>query len=226
MMNLHTRGIGFTHDANWRTDKRFGYTRGSGRRDSRPHGRLVEFGSKKMFMKPLSRNICGATLSLIAIVLSMNMASAQQSGSGCALQPVGGTSRQLLRCQGGLTVVAEPGSRYTLVDRNRDGRVDGVRLQSKALLLDFAPGTGSGFQVTTPQAIAAVRGTKWAVDVGGGKTAVFVVRGQVAVQRPSRGNGVLLGPGEGVDVDAGTSALVVKRWPRPRVAALMARFGQ
>ncbi|WP_370462275.1 FecR domain-containing protein [Phyllobacterium sp. SYP-B3895] len=174
----------------------------------------------------MTRYFRGAALSLFAILFSANMASAQVGKSGCTLQQVGGTSRQMLKCTGGLTIIAEKGARYSLVDRNRDNRVDGVRLQSKALLLDFAPGSGTGFQVTTPQAIAAVRGTRWAVDVGAGKTSVFVERGQVGVQRPSANAGVVLGPGEGVDVDQGTSPLTVKRWPRPRVAALMARFGQ
>jgi FecR protein len=164
---------------------------------------------------------------LFAFALCTGAASAQSPKSGCALQPVGGTSRQLLRCQGGLTVIAESGARYSLVDRNKDGKVDAAKLQSKALLLDFAAGSsGTGFQVSTPQAIAAVRGTKWAVDVAAGKTSVFVVRGAVAVQRPTGGTGVVLNPGEGVDVDQGTSALTVKRWPRARVSALMARFGQ
>ena len=84
----------------------------------------------------------------------------------------------------------------------------------------------AGFQVITPQAIAAVRGTKWAVDVATGKTSVFVVRGRVAVRRPSAGRGVTLGPGEGVDVDTGTGPLTVKRWPPERAAALLARLGQ
>ena len=167
-----------------------------------------------------------AALLLAVIMLSSSPALSQTSGSGCSLQPVGGTSRKILRCQGGLTVVAEPGARYFPVDRNRDGRVDGIRLQSKALLLDFAAGTGSGFQVTTPQAIAAVRGTKWAVDVQGGKTAVFVVDGRVGVRRPSAGQGVVLDRGEGVDVEPGTSPLTVKRWPAPRVSALLARLGE
>jgi hypothetical protein len=35
--------------------------------------------------------------------------------------------------------------------------------------------------------------------------------------------GVVLGPGEGVDVEA-TGPLTVKRWAPARVAALMARF--
>ncbi len=164
--------------------------------------------------------------SLFMLAFSTSIASAQTNKSGCALEPIGGTSRQLLRCQGGLTIITEKGARYTLVDRNRDNKADGVKLQSRALLLDFATGSGSGFQVTTPQAIAAVRGTKWAVDVGSAKTSVFVERGQVSVQRRTGSAGVILGPGEGVDVDQGTSALTVKHWPRARVSALMGRFGQ
>jgi hypothetical protein len=178
-------------------------------------------------MALMGRIFRGVAPALLAFALCTGDGSAQSPKSGCALQPVGGTSRQLLRCQGGLTIVAESGARYTLVDRNRDGRADAARLQSKALLLDFPAGSsGAGFQVSTPQAIAAVRGTKWAVDVAAGKTSVFVVRGAVAVQRPTGSAGVMLNPGEGVDVEEGTGALTVKRWPRARVSALMARFGQ
>ncbi len=175
----------------------------------------------------LVRIFRGMVPALFAFALCVGTASAQSNKSGCALEPIGGTSRQLLRCQGGLTIIAESGARYTLTDRNRDGKADAARLQSKALLLDFAQGSsGTGFQVSTPQAIAAVRGTKWAVDVASGKTSVFVVRGQVTVRRPVASAGVLLGPGQGVDVDQGTGALTVKRWPAARVSALMARFGQ
>jgi len=39
------------------------------------------------------------------------------------------------------------------------------------------------FQVIAPQAIAAVRGIKWAVDSGEGKTSIFVVNGRVNVAR-------------------------------------------
>lgn len=178
-------------------------------------------------MALMGRIFRGVVPALFAFAFCISAASAQSNKSGCALQPVGGTSRQLLRCQGGLTIIAESGARYTLLDRNRDGKADAARLQSKALLLDFATGSsGTGFQVSTPQAIAAVRGTKWAVDVAAGKTSVFVVRGAVAVQRSAGGAGVLLNPGEGVDVEEGTVALTVKRWPRARVSALMARFGQ
>ena len=71
-----------------------------------------------------------------------------------------------------------------------------------------------------------MRGTRWAVDVAEGKTSVFVVRGKVNVGRSaSRERNVVLGPGEGVDVE-GSTPLVVKRWAPARVSALMARLGQ
>lgn len=101
-----------------------------------------------------------------------------------------------------------------------------MELSSKALLVEVPrkPG-GNPFKVLTPQAIAAVRGTKWAVDVADAKTSVFVADGRVGVTRRSRGRGVVLGPGEGVDVEA-TGPLSVKQWGKPRIDALMARLGQ
>lgn len=157
----------------------------------------------------------------------VNTVWSQSNDFGCTLERVGGTSQTVLRCRDGLTITPEAGARYVLVDRNGDGNVDAVRLQRKALLVD-APGGGSGagFQVITPQAIAAVRGTRWAVDAAAGKTSVFVVRGRVSVQRPSASAAVVLGPGEGVDVEAGTAPLTVRRWPAARAAALLARLGQ
>jgi hypothetical protein len=164
---------------------------------------------------------------MLAGVFWVDTASAQSRDAGCTFEPVAVTSRQILRCREGLTIIVEGGARFTLVDRDRNGSADAVRLRRRALLLDGpASQVRGGFAVITPQAIAAVRGTRWAVDVGQGKTSVFVVRGRVAVRRPASNAGVVLGPGEGVDVEAGTSRLTVKRWPAARVSALMARFGQ
>jgi len=111
------------------------------------------------------------------------MAFAQVGDGKC--QPVGATgTAQTLRCDGGITITAENGAQYTLSDTNRDGRLDSVELDSQALLLEVAKvPNGKRFTVTTPQAIAAVRGTKWAVDTTGQKTSVFVVNGRVAVRR-------------------------------------------
>jgi hypothetical protein len=63
------------------------------------------------------------------------------------------------------------------------------------------------------------------VDTTEGKSSVFVVNGRVSVARRAGANRVVLGPGEGVDVEA-TGALTVKRWPPARVAALLARLSQ
>ena len=154
--------------------------------------------------------------------------TALAQGIGCVLQTAAGSQRQILHCRDGLTIQAEAGAAYNLVDRNRDNQPDAVNLQGRAIFID-APGQSArqGFQIMTPQAIAAVRGTQWAVDVSGTRTSVFVVSGRVAVRRVA-GNtrGVSLGPGEGVDVEAGTAPLVVRRWPAPRAAALLARLGR
>ncbi|VIO77846.1 hypothetical protein CI1B_70260 [Bradyrhizobium ivorense] len=154
------------------------------------------------------------------------MAVAQTSDVKCQTVSATGPA-QTLRCDGGITITAENGAQYTLSDTNRDGRVDSVELGSQAILLEVPKvPKGKRFTVTTPQAIAAVRGTKWAVDTTGQKTSVFVVNGRVAVRRRSADRqSVILGPGDGVDVED-TTPLVVKRWPAPRVAALMARLGQ
>ena len=151
--------------------------------------------------------------------------AALAQSAGCAISRDAG-ARQVLSCPGGVKVTAEAGASFRLSDRNHDGSPDSASLRRKAILVDVdsSQHTG-GFQVVTPQAIAAVRGTQWAVDVAGDKTSVLVVRGSVAVRRPA-GEPVVLSPGEGVDVSSSTEPLVVRRWPAPRVAALLARLGQ
>ena len=162
--------------------------------------------------------------------VGIDAALAQQGTMGCSSQSPP-NSAQVLRCRGGVTIVAEDGARFTLQDRDNNGTVDAVTLQSRAVLIDDGKQRGKNrFEVTTPQAIAAVRGTKWAVDVQETRTSVLVLRGRVAVRRPSGASQVVsqvvLGPGQGVDVDPGTDPLVVKTWPQARVAALLARLGQ
>jgi hypothetical protein len=136
-------------------------------------------------------------------------------------------SQDVLHCPDDLTITEEAGAKVALEDRNRDGRPDAARLESKAVLIDLpGPSGETGFEVITPQAIAAVRGTRWAVDVAPGKTSVFVVSGSVGVHRPGDDATVVLGPGEGVDVEADGMPLTVRRWPAKRVTALLARLGQ
>jgi hypothetical protein len=181
-------------------------------------------------MTALARMTCTAlacaTLGISA-VLGADVASAQQTNMGCTSEQKP-NAVQTLRCRGDLIIVAEDGAKFTLQSHDKSGDVDAVDLQSKALLVDAPKQKAKHrFQVITPQAIAAVRGTKWAVDAQESRTSVLVLTGKVAVRRPSGAGQVLLGPGEGVDVERGsTEPLVVKRWGQPRVDALLARLGQ
>jgi ferric-dicitrate binding protein FerR (iron transport regulator) len=166
-----------------------------------------------------------ASIAVASLGLFAGPALAQPAELGCTSAPTAFGS-QTLRCPTAITIVAESGAKFELRDRNRDGHVDSVELSNRALLLEVPKQPGRAkFNVITPQAIAAVRGTKWAVDAEGVKTSVFVVAGRVRVARPAGRSSVVLGAGDGVDVEP-SGQLIVKRWPPPRVAALMARLGQ
>src|SRR6267142_1104823 len=153
-------------------------------------------------MRALARKTFTA---VVFAILCIGAASAQQAATGCSSEQRPNAA-QTLRCRGGLIIVAEDGAKFTVQSHDKSGDVDTVDLQSKALLIDAPKQKAkSRFQVITPQAIAAVRGTKWAVDAQESRTSVLVLRGQVAVRRPSGAGQVLLGPGEGVDVDRGST---------------------
>jgi ferric-dicitrate binding protein FerR (iron transport regulator) len=163
---------------------------------------------------------------LACALLPIEAAMSQSVPPGCT-SANSANATQTVRCGGGITIVAEDGAQYTVRNRGADSEPSSAELTSKALLLEVSkkPG-GHNFRVETPQAIAAVRGTKWAVDVQDTRTSVLVLQGRVAVRRPRGGNQVVLGPGEGVDVDPGNEPLAVKRWGQARVDALLARLGQ
>jgi ferric-dicitrate binding protein FerR (iron transport regulator) len=174
-------------------------------------------------MSLITRSFCVGTTAAATLLLWLSIASAQSGG--CSTDKAG--PQDVVHCPDGLTIIVEKGARYSLADRDGDGHLDAVRLQGKALLLDLPrQQKPARFEVITPQAIAAVRGTKWAVDVQDGKTSVFVVRGQVGVRRPAGAAAVVLRAGQGVDVEPGGGTLEVKRWKPARVTALMARLGQ
>ena len=160
-----------------------------------------------------------------SLLLLTGDAAAQSAKLGCT-SATAAQGTQTLHCPTAITIVAESGAKFELRDRNRDGQVDSVELSNKALLLEVPKKPGrTRFDVVTPQAIAAVRGTKWAVDAEGAKTSVFVVDGRVSVARPAGRGSVVLGAGDGVDVEP-SGDLIIKRWPPARVTALMARLGQ
>ncbi len=163
-------------------------------------------------------------VSLACLLGSIPGAVAQGGNPGCSSENSPGNTKTL-HCEAGITIIAEDGAQFAL-QRDGKGRVEAIELDGKALLIDVPPKSGgTKFRVITPQAIAAVRGTRWAVDVAARKTSVFVVNGRVGVGRPTGTHSVTLGPGEGVDVEQG-APLTVKRWAQARVSTLLARLGQ
>jgi ferric-dicitrate binding protein FerR (iron transport regulator) len=147
--------------------------------------------------------------------------------NGCALSPdERNPTEKVLRCGDHLTIRSAPDTRYRLTGQQGDEPPKGVELDTGALIIDFNPRGGRrSFQILTPHAIAAVRGTTWAIEIDHDWTSVFVIRGYVEVRRPNESSGVVLRATQGTDVTAGTRPITVRRWPKPRVDALLARFG-
>jgi ferric-dicitrate binding protein FerR (iron transport regulator) len=168
-----------------------------------------------------------AGLGLVAILLSCSYAGANNAfaqGSGCTLTTYTDPPRQVLQCRDGLEVSAESAADYSLINGPR-GRPAGARLQNRGLFIDLSPGRPGGFQISTPHAVASVRGTRWAVDVSSERTSVFVRDGLVDVRRQGSADFVRLRGGDGVDVEAGQEPLRVTRWSAERAALLLGRFG-
>jgi hypothetical protein len=148
--------------------------------------------------------------------------------NGALAQPSGCTlvaddhnpSEKILRCGGDLTIRNTPGAKYKLMTKEGQSLPTGANLDSGALLIE---GTRE-FQILTPHATAAVRGTKWAVQVIPKQTSALVISGVVEVTRGKQK--ASLRAGEGVDVSAGAGPIQVKRWKKKRVKALLAGFGQ
>ncbi|HXW20163.1 MAG TPA: FecR domain-containing protein [Roseiarcus sp.] len=169
-------------------------------------------------------------LTIAALVLSICLPlSAARAQSMCVLVPdKQSPSDRVLRCGRALTVQPATGTSYSPVETAGARPVNAVRLDSGALLIDFHPSKAlRNFQVLTPEAIASVRGTKWAMEAKSGLTSVLGLEGAVQVARAnSPADAVVLRRGEGVDVRSSGEPLQVKHWAPQRVQALLARFGQ
>jgi ferric-dicitrate binding protein FerR (iron transport regulator) len=169
------------------------------------------------------KRICGVAsiLALGALSALISAPTQAQSIAGCRVTALTDPPREVLRCGSGLTIEAEKGAQYRVVDQNK------LEVTSRAVLVDVAPGRRGGFQVLTPHAIASVRGTLYVVDVKEEKTEtdVFVSRGRVGVRNRSTSESATLGPGQGSDVIPG-KPLDAHVWAAERVQKLMARFGR
>jgi hypothetical protein len=161
---------------------------------------------------------------------AMAGASPAQAAGGCTLIPNDKMpSEKILQCNGAgaLTVRATQGARYQPLYKRGDPLPVGIRLNDGALLIDFQPSwSRQDFQILTPLAIAAVRGTKWAVDVTRARTSVLVLTGSVGVTNRRLNQYVILSEGEGVDITPADTSTVQKPWGEARKQALLARFGE
>jgi hypothetical protein len=155
--------------------------------------------------------------------------TAQAQSDTCTLRPnKHNPNEKILRCGTDLTVQPAPGTAYRPVDAGERGPPAAVQLDSGALLIEFHPTKQRrDFQILTPLAIAAVRGTKWAVEARPDRTSTLVFTGAVNVSRANAAaTAVVLQSGQGVDVTPGGGPLRVERWRQKRIRALLARFGQ
>jgi len=156
------------------------------------------------------------------LMLAACGASLAQTAECSLVEDPHNAPEKILRCGDELSVRIARGTRYKLITREGQPLPSGAELDSGALMIEGE----KPFQILTPHAIAAVRGTKWAVEVKAKQSSTLVISGAVEVKRRDGKQTVTLKDGEGVDVARGGGPLEVKRWKKKRVRALLARFGQ
>jgi FecR protein len=175
------------------------------------------------------RNRLGAMAALaVLFVAAMAGQDPARAASACALIPNEKMpSEKILQCGDTLTVRAAQGARYQPLYKKGDPLPVGIRLNDGALLIEFHPASPrEKFQILTPLAIAAVRGTKWAMDVTKAQTSTLVLNGAVAVTNRRLNKFVVLTEGQGVDITPTDTSVVQKTWGEARVRALLSRFGE
>jgi hypothetical protein len=168
-----------------------------------------------------------AAIYLVAAIATVAASPAARAGGPCAVIPdARDPSEKILQCGQTLRVQPSPGTHYRPVFKPGQPVPTGARLDDGALLIEFHPSDEDhDFQILTPLAIAAVRGTKWAMEVTSARTSTLVLAGAVAVTSRSLNQYVVLTEGRGVDITAQDTALTQKAWGQARIRALLARFG-
>jgi ferric-dicitrate binding protein FerR (iron transport regulator) len=172
--------------------------------------------------------LVGLVSALIATGIGAVTPALGQPG-GCTLVADDRNPKEkMLRCGDDLTIRPAANSKYQVTGATGQGPPTEVRLESGALLIEFAPSERArNFQILTPHAIAAVRGTRWAVEVTSARTSTLVLDGEVDVsQVRDKQRSARLGKMQGADVTGKPGPVVVKTWGKKRVDALLARFGQ
>jgi hypothetical protein len=189
-------------------------------------GTLMSNGDRAALRNAFGAVVVGAALFMAAIAGPLPVHAA----GACALIPNDRMpSEKILQCGGAeaLTVRAAQGTHYRMLYTKGDQFPAAIRLDDGALLIEFQPSLRrQDFQILTPLAIAAVRGTKWAVEVTKARTSVLVLSDSVGVTNRRLNQYVILTEGEGVDITPTDTSTVQKRWGEARVRALLARFGE
>jgi ferric-dicitrate binding protein FerR (iron transport regulator) len=176
------------------------------------------------------RELFAAILVAIFIVSSALAGStpASAGGGACMLVPnEHDPSLKVLQCGQELTVRPARGAQYRLLYKKGQQLPAAIQLNDGALLIEFHPaGPQDKFQILTPLAIAAVRGTRWAMEVTPQRTSALVLEGTVAVTNRHLNQYVLLTEMQGVDITPGDTSMTQKQWGQARVRALLSRFGE
>jgi hypothetical protein len=149
-------------------------------------------------------------------------------GAGlCTLSPYEhDASLKVLRCGSSLVVRSSRDAQYRLLAPAGREVPSAIELDDGALLIEFQPAGQSEFQILTPLAIAAVRGTKWAVEVAAARTSTLVFDGAVTVTNRRLRRSVVLTKGQGVDVTPSDTTVQRKQWGQARIQVLMSRLGE
>jgi hypothetical protein len=175
------------------------------------------------------RKIFAAIVVATALIGPPLAGSIALAASGaCALVPdEHDPSEKILQCGQQLTVHPAQGTSYRPLYKKGQQLPAAVQLNGGALLIEFHPDRQPiEFQILTPLAIAAVRGTKWAMEVSPKRTSTLVLEGAVAVTSRRLNQYVVLTEGRGVDISEGDTSLTQKQWGEARVRALLSRFGE
>lgn len=169
--------------------------------------------------------IAGLLAAVLFAVALPHWAQPASAQSSCQVSDLTQPSRRMLDCGGGFRIEFEPSVRIRVFVGAGGRPPRALELEGGGALIEVLPGSRPT-EIRTPHAIAAVRGTVYAVDVAPDMTSVLVVRGMVEVRKATgEAMSVRLGPGQGVDVSAGTP-LKATTWPAARAARLLARLGR
>ena len=176
------------------------------------------------------RNRRGAMAAAVVLLIAAIGPSPARAAGVCALVPNDKTpGEKTLQCNRaeGLTVHAAQGTRYRMVYTKGDPVPAAIRLDDGALLIEYQGSLWRGnFQILTPLAIAAVRGTKWAIDVTKAHNSMLVLDGVVGVTNRRLNEYVIVTAGGGRRHHADGHVDRPENLGSGRKRALLARFGE